>query len=325
MTQPMLINSAAYRNGKRIGDVTLEQVPALLDDPGNFVWLGLLEPDEPLLRQIQKIFRLHELAIEDAHTAHQRPKLEAYGETLFVVLQTAQLWDEKVHFGETHVFVGKQFVVSIRHGPSLTYANVREHCESRPDRLALGPGFVLYSIIDFVVDNYLPILEQLEARLKRLEAGLFGEKFDRSCLQELYELKRQVVALSSVAAPVKEICAELVRSHENMIPKESRAYFRDISDHVKRIVEMTESIREMLNVAMQVNLALITVGQNEVVKRLAGWGAILAIPTMVFSLYGMNFEGMPELKSHYGYPLTLGFVAVACGWLFRRLRRAGWV
>lgn len=321
----MIVNCVVYEHGSKIKDISIEEISEVLRREGTFVWLGLLEPSEELLRKIQAQFGLHELAIEDAHTAHQRPKLEEYGDTLFVVLQTAKLWKDAVELGETHVFVGRRFLITVRHGPSLSYRSVRERCETAPDRLALGPGFALYAIMDFVVDNYRPIVDALRERFDRLEADIFRKRIDRDCLEDLYDMKRQLLTLQAAAAPLLEICGTLMRYRTDVIPRETRVYFRDILDHVRRITQAISEMREMLTAAMQVYLALMSVGQNDVVKKLAGWGAILAIPTMVFSLYGMNFRHMPELETPLGYPLVLGGVALGCVWLHRRLKKAGWL
>jgi magnesium transporter len=286
---------------------------------------GVHEPDTPLLRKVQEEFSLHDLAIEDAQHAHQRPKLEAYGDTLFIVVETAQTQNDKVCFGETHLFVGRNFIITIRHGSSVSYAAVRQKCETIPHRLAIGPGFALYSIIDFVVDNYQPVAESLQARFEELELGMFEKSFDRETIAEMYRLKGELIKLRNAVMPINDISSQLIRFHDEIVRKELRPYFRDIEDHVSRIIKMTDTIREMLTTAIQVNLALVTVGQNEVVKQLAGWGAILAIPTVVFSMYGMNFRFMPELGSHWGYPLVVGATASACALLFRRLRRAAWL
>ncbi|WP_373378971.1 magnesium and cobalt transport protein CorA [Cupriavidus nantongensis] len=320
-----IVNSVAYRQGKRLGTVGMEEIPTVLAVPGTFVWLGLHEPDPALLRQAQQAFGLHDLAVEDAMNAHQRPKLEAYGDSVFVVLNTAQLVQDEVVVGETHLFVGPNYVVSVRHGASSTYAPVRERCEHDPHGLANGPGYVLYALMDFVVDHYLPIVTRLEDNFEALEQGIFRDEFDRAAIERLYQVKRQVLRLRNAVSPVEDMCGQLIRLHEELVPKELRAYFRDIEDHASRLVRTLDVVREMLTTAVQVNLALVTVGQNEVVKRLAGWGAILAIPTVVFSLYGMNFDFMPELKVHYAYPAVIGVTAVACGALWRRLHRAGWI
>lgn len=321
----MIINCIAYRAGKSLGDISIDAISDVLKESNTLVWLGVHEPDTQLLRKMQEEFSLHDLAIEDAQHAHQRPKLEAYGDTLFIVVETAQTQNGKVFFGETHLFVGRNFIITIRHGSSVSYATVRQKCETIPHRLAIGPGFALYSIIDFVVDNYQPVAESLQARFEELELGMFEKSFDRETIADMYRLKGELIKLRNAVLPIHDISSQLIRFHEDVVRKELRPYFRDIEDHVSRIIKMTDTIREMLTTAIQVNLALVTVGQNEVVKQLAGWGAILAIPTVVFSMYGMNFRFMPELGSPWGYPLVVGATATACTLLFRRLRRADWL
>ena len=321
----MVMNSVAYQHGKRVGEVKIDEISEVLKQEGTFVWLGLREPDLDMLAKIQQEFGLHELAIEDMRSAHQRPKLEEYGDSLFLVFHTAQLSEESIHFGETHLFIGPRFLVSVRHGPSLSYRKVRERCESMPDQLAKGPSFALYAIMDRVVDDYLPVVDGLQERFERLEADIFKYRFSRETLEELYELRGELLLLRGATAPLLDMCDELTRFHGNLIAKDIQPYFRDISDHVKRLNQGLDGMREMLTAAMQVNLTLVTVRQNEVVKRLAGWGAILAIPTMVFSLYGMNFKHMPELDWPLSYPVILGGVIVSCMGLYFRLKRLGWL
>ena len=321
----MVMKCVAYKQGNRLGDITIEEISDVLKQEETFVWLGLRESDDALLDKIQAEFGLHELAMEDARSAHQQPKLEAYGDTLFLVMHTAHWFGDAVQFGETHVFVGPRFLVSIRHGSPSGFAKVRERCENMPQRLAKGPGFVLYALMDYVVDNYMPVVGQLQARLENLEADIFKHQYQRETLEELYDLKRDLVLLRRAIEPLLDICNELMRFHDHIIPKDIRLYYRDIYDHVKRISQTIDGMREMLATAMQVHLATITVRQNEVVKRLAGWGAILAVPTMVFSLYGMNFSHMPELDLVYSYPVVMGAVSVACLLLYIRFKRIGWL
>lgn len=321
----MVMKCVAYRQGERLGEIPIEEISDVLQQDGTFVWLGLREPNEALLAKIQEEFGLHELAVEDARSAHQHPKLESYGDTLFLAMQTAHWVHDKVQFGETHVFAGPRFLVSVRHGSPLGFGKVRERCECMPQRLAKGPGFVMYAIMDFVVDHYMPVVDGLQARLEKLEGEIFRNQYNRETLEELYTLKRELMLVRGATAPLQDICNELMRFHEHIVPKDVRFYYRDIYDHTKRINQAIDSMREMLATAMQVHLALVTVRQNEVVKRLAGWGAILAIPTMVFSLYGMNFKHMPELEWVYGYPLALGSLTLACVVLYVRLKRIGWL
>jgi len=320
-----IINSSAYRNGQRLGDISIDDVSEVIKQPDTFVWLGLHEPDDTLLLKIQEEFGLHELSIEDAHHAHQRPKIEVYSNSIFIVLKTAQLEQGHVVYGETHLFVGSNFLVSVRHGASSSYAQVRERCEQSTKMLAKGPGYALYALLDFVVDNYQPIVAQFEKDFDAIETDIFKAQFDRLVIERLYDLKRHLLELRNAALPVTDISGELIRLHEDLIPKELRAYFRDVQDHVSRLVGLIDGMREMLTTAMQVNLALVANSQNEVVKRLAGWGAILAIPTVIFSLYGMNFEWMPELKWRPGYPVVVAMTLLGCVLVHRRLRRAGWV
>ena len=321
----MIVNCVAYRGGKSLGDIPLADISEVLKEPGTFIWLGMHEPDTQLLRKVQEEFSLHDLAIEDALHAHQRPKLEAYADSLFIVIETAQLENDQVRFGETHLFVGKNFIVTIRHGSSVSYAPVRQKCETAPHRLGLGPGYALYSVMDFVVDNYQPVMERLQARFQELEQDIFDKSFDRESIAQLYKLKGELIKLRDAVSPINDISSQLIRFHEDVVRKELRHYFRDIEDHVTRITKTVDTVREMLTTAIQVNLALVTVGQNEVVKQLAGWGAILAIPTVVFSMYGMNFKVMPELDERFGYPLVVGATVLACTLLYRRLVREGWI
>lgn len=322
----MIVNCVAYAGGCKLPDITLEDIPALRDRPDAFVWLGLREPDEELMARVQTLFGLHELAAEDAHHAHQRPKVEVYGDCLFVVLRTVQMEEGRRDFGETHLFVGPRYLVSVRHGASLPYTTVRARCESNPRLLGKGPGFVLYAILDFVVDHYFPILDGLEDTVEDLEERFFKGDFTQSDIGRLYELKRELVELRRAAAPLVEVCNYLLTDvFTTHIPDDIRPYFRDVYDHALRINETVDTIRETLTIALQISLSLSATHQNEATKKLAGWGALLAIPTMVFSIYGMNFAVMPELRWAYGYPAVMGGVAVVCLALYRYLKKAGWL
>jgi magnesium transporter len=321
----MIMKCVAYQNGVSIGDVTIEDISEVLKLEDTFVWLGLRGANSELLTQIQEEFGLHDLAIEDACAAHQRPKIEEYGESLFMVLQTAHLAGDQVEFGETHFFLGPRFLVTVRHGYSSSHSRIRERCEAMPKQLAKGPGFALYSIMDFIVDNYVPVIDGLQARFDVLESAIFQYRPSRQTMEGLYELKRELLLLEGAINPVIDICNELMRLHKTAFSKDVRVYFRDIADHIKRIDRTIQGMREMLIAAMQVHLTFETVRQNEVVKRLAGWGAILAIPTMVFSWYGMNFRHMPELDWVYSYPVVVGGVALGSLLLYLRLKKAGWL
>lgn len=316
---------AVYRRGVRQDNIHLEEIRATLQDPDNFIWLGLHEPDEELLQQLRRELNLHELAVEDAHRAYQRPKIEAYPNSLFVVLHMVWLQGEEVHTGETHLFLGKQFLVSVRHGAASTYARVRERLEAMPARLAKGPSVVLYGILDFVVDNYMPVVEHLEDQLELLEADIFLGRTDIEAVGRLYGLQRQLMALRRVVVPLRDVCGELMSLQDEIVPADLKIWFRDVDDHVIRIVTAIDSMLDKLAAAMQVNLAYITIHQNDVVKKLAGWGAILAVPAVLFSLYGMNFKDMPELGWPFGYPLVLLATGGICSGLYWWFKRTGWL
>ena len=324
--QSMIADCALYRNGQRVRQLTLGEISEVLPAAdGGFVWIGLYEPSEELLRQVQSEFCLHELAIEDAHTAHQRPKAELYGASLFVVLRTCQFEKSDLAFGETHIFVGPNYLVSVRHGASRSYSAVRARCEAAPDQLARGPGYALYAIMDFVVDNYVPSISSVERQLDEIDAAILRGDSDTDSLRQIYELKRDLMELRRAVLPLHEVCEQLQNLRTPLIAEEARPYFRDVYDHVKRAFETIETTREVLNTALTVNVGLITMRQNEVVRQLAGWGALLAVPTLIASIYGMNFEHMPELKWTFGYPLALGGIGAICGVLYWRLKRAGWI
>lgn len=323
--QEMLRSCIAYRQGQRIGEVELEDISEVVKQPDSFIWVALQEPSEELLLKMQEEFDLHELAIEDARSAHQRPKLEQYGNSLFIALKTAMLKNDHVVLGETHMFIGPRFLVTVRHGPSISYGKVRERLESTPELLAKGPAMAVYAVLDFIVDNYRPIVDAMQGKFDQLEEDIFSGEFKRDTLEGMYDLKRELLVLRGAAAPILDITDGLMRFHEELVHKDLRVYYRDIHDHIIRVIATTDEIREMLTAAMQVNLAFVSVEQNEAVKKMAGWGAVLAIPTVVFSLYGMNFKLMPELEWVFGYPVVLGLTLAAGIWLFRRLKRFGWL
>ncbi|MEZ5464921.1 MAG: magnesium/cobalt transporter CorA [Lysobacteraceae bacterium] len=305
--------------------VSLDAVPELLAGDSGFIWLGLHEPDEDLLDRIKDMFGLHELAIEDAHKAHQRPKIEAYGNGLFLALHTAQRVERGIAFGETHIFVGVRYLITVRHGASLSYSAVRTRCEQSPDMLALGPSYALYAVLDYIVDNYQPIVHAFQDDTEQLESAVFDENYSRDTVERLYRLKRELMTLRLAVAPMQDILSQLVRLHPNVIRDEVRLYFRDVADHTVRINEATDAMREMLSAALSVHLSLVTIHQGEVVKQLAGWAALAAIPTLITGWYGMNFANMPELQTRFGYGVVIVATAAICFSVYRILKRADWL
>ena len=321
-----VVNCAAYdRTGKR-RDLSLDAISDVLAvDDGSFVWVGLYEPEEGLLDKLQEEFGLHDLAIEDAQHAHQRPKLEAFGNTLFVAVHTAQHVDEHVRFGETHMFIGPRFLVTVRHGASLTFASVRDRLERDPELLAHGPTVAVHAVLDFIVDNYQPIVSDFEDELDALEQDVFAENYKRGTIQRLYGLRKELTHMRMAVAPMQDILAQLIRTPVVAIPEEVKPYFRDVLDHVARVGDSIDTLREMVSAAMNVNLSLVTVAQGEIVKKLAGWAGLLAAPTLIASWYGMNFEHMPELQGRYSYAVLIGAVTLFCGLLYRYLRKVRWL
>jgi magnesium transporter len=322
-----VVRSVAYADGRPVGEVAIDDISEILEQPGHFVWIGLHEPDAALLRRLQAEFGLHDLAVEDALRAHQRPKVERYGDSLFVVLRTARLapTTPRVEHGETHIFLGPRYLVSVRHGASLGYGEVRARCETTPALLRVGPAFALYALMDFIVDQYFPVVAGLEDELQALETAIFGEHFSRETTESIYELKRELLELKRAVSPLVDVCNRLMRFDVDLIPDEIRPYLRDVYDHAIRINEMVDTLRELLTTALEANLSLISVRQNEDMKRLAGWAAIIAVPTMIAGIYGMNFRFMPELDWRWGYPVIMAVMIGLCGWLYFRFKRSGWL
>lgn len=328
-----VIACAAYGVDGRRRDISLDAISDVLAvDDGSFVWVGLYEPGKQILGKLQEEFGLHDLAVEDAHNAHQRPKLEAYDHSLFIALQTAQSVNGELVFGETQVFLGRRYIVTVRHDASPSYAPARARMEREPDWLRHGPSAALYAVLDLVVDDYQPIVDEFDAALGALEQDVFSEEYRKDTVEKLYDLRREMTRLQLAVSPLQDVVSQLARSRDGVIDGEIQLYLRDVFDHLVRINESVGSVREMLTAAMNVNLALVTVHlalvtvqQGEVVKRLGAWAALLAVPTLVASWYGMNFAHMPELKYLWSYPVLVGIVGVACIVLYRLFRRTGWL
>jgi magnesium transporter len=321
----MVVGCAGYEDGRKVADLDINQLDSFEIRKGRFVWIGLHEPNQELMQKVQQRFGLHELAIEDALRAHQRPKLDVYGEALFMVLQTAQRVEHATQFGETHVFVGRGYVISIRHGASSSYKEVRQRCESTPRMLKKGEDFVLYALMDFVVDNYIPVVDAMESEVGELEEHVFKREFKRRTIEQIYELKRDLLALRHAVAPVIDMANRLMRFDLPVIDKDTHPYFRDVLDHAIRVNESVDYLRELLDSALESNLLLASLDQSEITKKLASWAAILAVPTAVAGIYGMNFEFMPELRSPFGYPAALAGIFLVCGLLYWRFKRVRWL
>ncbi|HEX6006657.1 MAG TPA: magnesium/cobalt transporter CorA [Burkholderiales bacterium] len=321
----MLVNCVVYHEGRKLADIRKEDIHVYLDRPGCFVWVALKDATLAELLEMQQQFGLHELAVEDASHGHQRPKLEEYGDALFAVVHTVEEHNGELQVGEVSVFVGRNYVLSIRNRAHEGFADVRARCEREPQHLALGAGFVLYALIDTVVDRYFPVLEYLEDELDGVERRIFSGTPARQNIEALYQLKQKIMTLRHAAAPLQETASKL---HGGRVPEVcmgTQDYFRDVYDHLVRINQSIENLREMVTTALSVNLSLITLGENETTKRLAAYAALVAVPTMIAGIYGMNFDYMPELRWAFGYPLAVGAMAAIDGYLFYRFRRAKWL
>ena len=323
----MLINCVAYRAGEKLADIPIENISDCLSDSANFVWVAIKDPSEAELEVMRNEFNLHELAVEDARRGHQRPKIEEYGDSVFVVLHTMDV-DASGHLlvGEVSIFVGPNYVLSVRHRSTQGFANVRERCEREPHLLKHGSAFVLYALMDTVVDRYFPVVERLESELDVIEEGIFSKSGSfRSNIEELYTLKRKMIVLQHATVSLGEAAAKLHGGRVPQVCEGMQEYFRDISDHIIRINKSIENIREMTTTAVQVNLSMISLGESEVTKKLASYGALFAAPTAIAGIYGMNFKHMPELEWLFGYPLVVGIMVLVNFVLWRHFKKARWL
>lgn len=321
-----VVNCAAYDARGVRRDIDIEQISDVLADAdGGFVWVGLYEPGAALLAKLQEEFGLHPLAVEDAHNAHQRPKFETYGESLFIAVHTAQAVDGTIRFGETHIFVGPRYIVTVRHGASSSYAPARARLERETGLLVHGPGAALYAVLDLIVDNFMPIVDEYDRLLGELEKDIFAADFRKETVQRLYALKRDLTQLRMAVAPLQDIVSHLTRAPSPLVDDIIRPYLRDVLDHVIRLESSTETLREMLTAAVSVNLSLVTVQQGEIVKRLGAWASLLAAPTLVASWYGMNFEHMPELHGRWSYYVLIASMAAVCLVLYWKFKKARWL
>jgi magnesium transporter len=323
----MIVDCAIYEGGKRRdGQVDLEHAYGERHEPGKFVWIGLYEPTEEEFDSLRREFKLHPLAVEDAIHAHQRPKLEVYEGMLFVVLKTARYVDptEVIELGELLVFLGDDFVITVRHGEASSLAPVREQLERDPKHLQRGPGAVLHAILDRVVDDYQPAIEGLETDIDEVEEELFSDARTNP-VERIYRLQREVLGFRKATAPLVEPVARLAEGKYGHIHPEIHDYFRDVNDHLIRARDQLDAMRDLLAGSLQANLAQVGVRQNEDMRRISAWVAIIAVPTAIAGIYGMNFQDMPELKWGVGYPGALMLMLVICAILYYRFKRAGWL
>nr|WP_297385303.1 magnesium/cobalt transporter CorA [uncultured Roseateles sp.] len=322
----MLINCVAYRDGRRLADIQPEEISDYVKLPDCFVWVALRDASTKEVLAMKEEFDLHELAVEDALHGQQRPKVEEYGDTLFAVMQTVQFTPtDELCTGEVSIFAGSNFVLSIRNRVAQSLLGVRARAEKEPHMLKRGPGFVMYAIMDAVVDRYFPVIEALEAELDAIEAQIFEPGVTRENIRRVYELKQRITTVKHAVSPLLDAVGKLVRGRVPPICEDTREYFRDVYDHLERMQSALDSLRDTATTAIQVHLSMATIEESEVTKRLAAWAGIFAAATAFAGIWGMNFEVMPELKWRWGYPAALGVIAATCGVLFWRFRKAGWL
>jgi magnesium transporter len=321
----MLVNCVAYQEGRKLADIQPREIHEYVRRPECFVWVALYEPTREELETMQREFGLHELAVEDAQHGHQRPKIEEYGDSLFVVLHTVELAGDELKVGEVDIFVGPNYVLSVRSHTERGFADVRARSEREPELLRQGSAYGLYAIMDAVVDRYFPVLDALEAELEEIEKRIFSGHNNRAIIESLYLLKQKLMTLKHAAGPLLEASSKLYGGRVPQLCAALQEYFRDVYDHLARVNQSIEILREMVTTAISVNLSLLTIQENEVTKRLAGYAALVAVPTMIAGVYGMNFDNMPELTWSLGYPLTVAVMVAIDGYLFYRFRKAKWL
>jgi len=322
----MLINCVAYENGTKLADIPVAEISDYLARPHCFVWVALKDATEDELATMQKEFGLHELAVEDALHGHQRPKVEEYGDTLFAVVHTVELTPtDELATGEVDIFVGRNFVLSVRNRSRQNLLMVRERSEREPQLLRHGPAFVFYALLDAVVDRYFPIIDRLETELEEVEAQIFEPGTSQANIRRLYELKGDIGVVRHAVTPLIDAVHKLFSGRVPAVCENNREYFRDVFDHLLRMNGSLDNLRDTIGTAIQVNLAMVAIEESVVNKRLAAWAGIFAVISAFAGIWGMNFKYMPELEWHFGYPLALATITVVCVVLYRQFKKSGWL
>jgi len=321
----MLINCVAYQDGRKLADIPVSEIHAYVQRPECFVWVAIKDPEPAELEAMQEEFHLHDLAVEDALLGHQRPKIEEYGPSLFVVLHMIENGADELTVGEVAIFAGSNYILSVRIRAERGFVDVRKRCEEEPELLKHGSGYVLYALMDAVVDRYFPVLDAIETELEQVEEKIFAKQTERQSIEALYSTKQKLMTLKHAVEPLLEAMSRL---HGGRVPQlclSLQDYFRDVSDHLVRLHQSIDSSRDMVTTAISVSLSLVSLQENEVTKRLAAYGALIAVPTLIAGIYGMNFENMPEIRWQHGYPVALIIMAVVDLYLFFRFRKAKWL
>ena len=320
-----VVAAYVYKDGVRVREVSPDKDDALAVKPGEFVWIGLYEPSEAELDRLRTRFKLHPLAIEDALNAHQRPKVEVYGRELFVVARTAQLVDAQIAYGETAIFVGQGHLITVRHGSARAHTELRDQLEASPTLLAKGSDYVLHAVLDFVVDGYLPIIQALEDEVLDIERRTLEAFLSHGEVKRLFHLRRDLIRFKRVLSPMAEVCGRLEHLETPCLDDDVRPYFRDVLDHTQKVEGMVDALREVITSVFEAASLLEQQRQSAITRKLAAWAAILAVPTAVAGIYGMNFEHMPELRWVWGYPAVMAGIVCVVGWLYWRFKKNEWL
>jgi magnesium transporter len=321
----MIVNCVAYQEGTKLSDIPKEAISEYVKRPDCFVWVALKDPTQAELEEMRDEFGLHELAVEDARHGHQRPKIEEYGNSLFAVVQTIEIKEDELQVGELDIFVGPNYILSVRLHSDRGFSEVRARCEREPHLLKHGAAYVFYALMDAVVDRYFPILDALESELEQIEEQIFLRNTARSNIEALYALKRRLMTLKHAVDPLMEAVSKLYGGRVPQICSGMGEYFRDVFDHLQRLHATIEGIRDMQTTAIQVNLGMISLNETEVTKKLAAWAAIIGVPTMIAGIYGMNFKNMPELEWVWGYPVSIAVMAAIDFWLYFQFKKIKWL
>ena len=321
----MLVNCVAYQDGKKLADIAQSEIHDYIARPGCFVWVALRDATDAEIDEMSREFDLHPLAVEDARHGHQRPKIEEYGDELFTVLHVVEAGGEELQVGEVSIFTSPKCVLSIRNRTEQGFSSVRTRCEHEPALLRHGAGYVLYALMDAVVDRYAPILDAIETEIETIEARIFANKSPRANIEALYYAKQKLLTLKHAVGPLLDAVGKLYGGRVPQVVAGLGDYFRDVYDHLVRLNQALDSLRDTVATALQVNLGMITLSENETTKRLAGYAALVAVPTMIAGVYGMNFKHMPELDWEFGYPFAVWVMVLLDVILFWRFRKSGWL
>lgn len=314
-----------YRHGQRVRAVTIDERVDCPDDKSEFVWIGICDPTEEEMRTLKAQYGLHPLAVEDAVNANQLPKLDIYGDQLFVVARTAHLDGDRIAYGETAIFVGHSHIISVRHGSARSHKALREQLEAAPSLLVHGVDYVLHAMLDYIVDGYLPIVDTIEDHVLEMEQRSLDAFLGRDEVTRIFALRRQLTKFQRVLGPMAEVAAKLARNDLPCVDADTRLYFGDVLDHVRRVQTMVDGLIQIVISVFEFSNLLEQQRTGVITRQLASWAAILAVPTAIAGIYGMNFENMPELKTEFGYFVVLAVIAAICTLLYARFKRLGWL